>query len=106
MCQTGAGADGAGGGVQRGAADAVVQTERSQDAAGRAITCCSASIPQSAARRDARSAAPFTGGEKLAPRADGMFAKFQLCSHVERREDEDEDEDEEGTDLSRLSTPT
>lgn len=31
---------------------------------------------------------------------DGMFAKFQLCSRVERREDE------EGTDLSRLSTPT
>lgn len=70
MCQTGAGAGGAGGGVQRGAADAVVQTERSQEAAGRAITCCSASIPQSAARRDARNAAPFTGGDKLSPRAD------------------------------------
>lgn len=68
--------DGAGWGVQRGAADAVVQTERSQDAAGRTITCCSASIRESWARRDARGAAPFADGDELVPEAERMFGKF------------------------------
>lgn len=52
------------------------------------------------ARRDARSAAPSTNGDKLVPETGRMFAKFQPRSVVGRRNDE------EGADLSRLSAPT